>query len=789
MNSHFDFLVFKTDRIASTKPVSPGWRFALGNPAASTQHPGPRGARSSILACLWLVFGAGLFNTRAADLLWTNAAGGAWNTPSNWSPNQVPTAGDRVWITNSGTYRITVSGGGAAGELALGGASGVQTLSLMSGTFIVGRGTGNTNGVLSLSGGTLGGGGGWVLAGPLNWTGGTITNTVQCAGGSIGSSATKTLRQGGLVNTGVLTFSGGYLELYDGASLSNLASATFDVTADCDLSYYAGNNGLIYNAGLFRKSGGTAQTLVMAQFFNDSSGTISAEMGTLRLGGGGTYRGTATTGSNGTLSFHAGVHTFTPDAVLGGAGTLECSGSAVLSLSKSATVEVLTLNGGRLTGSGTLTANRLLWQTGTLETTIRCLGGEIRSDTTSPPRLRAGCLINSGLLTAGLIATEEGAILTNLSTGILDFTNATAGIRHDAGAYGTFHNAGLVRRTGPGSLACSIGEPFHNTGAVESQGGGMRFVRSFLQTAGETRVGAGPIIAEQGLSLLGGVLAGTNVVRGNVTNNAVISPGAPRGSLTIAGTYVEQPNARLEIEVGGPLPGTDHDQLAVTNVARLAGTLEVVMVNGFIPGAGMVITALVCNVRSGTFGSVVKPDAYYVLYMPKTVLLETDNAPPIPRLEVNPTQLACHPFELRGAATDPDGTVTNLTFLVEGTAVGQFPNRTSGSVVTCLDFPGQVMCTLQAADNRGAMGETNVLVTMTTLPVRRLDAVGFQTNGAFKLCMCGETGSNYVVEAASDLSLSNWSALGTMENTNGIWRFLDTTATNATRRFYRARQL
>ncbi len=39
----------------------------------------------------------------AADLVWTNAAGGAWNTAANWSPNQVPTFDDRVWITNTGT--------------------------------------------------------------------------------------------------------------------------------------------------------------------------------------------------------------------------------------------------------------------------------------------------------------------------------------------------------------------------------------------------------------------------------------------------------------------------------------------------------------------------------------------------------------------------------------------------------------------------------------------------------------------------------------------------------------
>jgi hypothetical protein len=43
--------------------------------------------------------------------------------------------------------------------------------------------------------------------------------------------------------------------------------------------------------------------------------------------------------------------------------------------------------------------------------------------------------------------------------------------------------------------------------------------------------------------------------------------------------------------------------------------------------------------------------------------------------------------------------------------------------------------------------------------------------------------------ATDDLSTSNWLVLGTMENTNGIWRFSDATATSSVHRFYRARQL
>lgn len=419
---------------------------------------------------VWLLlFAVGSFNVHPADLVWTNASGGSWNTAANWSPNQVPNTNDRVWITNSGTYTVTVSGSAAAGELTLGGASGTQTVSLTSGTFLLGRGVGNSNGVLRISGGTLGGSGGLFLAGPLNWSGGTITNTVRCAGGAISGSSTKTFRYGCLINTGLLTFSGGYLELQNGATISNLNSGTFDVTADCDINQYSSTSGPIYNSGVFRKSAGTGAADVRAEFHN--TGSIEVQTGSLRLGDGGRYSGVLTVRSNAVLSVFGGTHQFEPGSVVTCDGTVECGSVAVLNLGTDITVNVLSVGGGRLTGAGTVTASSLVWSKGTIECTVRCAGGEIPSDSISPPELSGGRIINSGHLRGGLITTKNGAVITNLASGVFDFTNSPAGIRHDAGAYGAFHNAGVVRCTGTATV-CSIGEPFYNTGTVESEGGG-----------------------------------------------------------------------------------------------------------------------------------------------------------------------------------------------------------------------------------------------------------------------------------------------------------------------------
>ena len=56
-----------------------------------------------------------------------------------------------------------------------------------------------------------------------------------------------------------------------------------------------------------------------------------------------------------------------------------------------------------------------------------------------------------------------------------------------------------------------------------------------------------------------------------------MSPGASTGVLSWVGDSVSPFNpaasAVLEIEIGGPSPGTEHDQLAVTGAAELGGTL------------------------------------------------------------------------------------------------------------------------------------------------------------------------------------------------------------------------
>src|SRR5438128_1252313 len=98
------------------------------------------------LSCLWAHFAS------AASISWTNTSpsGGNWSLTNNWKPNRVPGPGDTVFITSNGTYTVTVDIPVEIAALALGAASGKQTLDVGANTFrMTNSSTVNTNGVLA----------------------------------------------------------------------------------------------------------------------------------------------------------------------------------------------------------------------------------------------------------------------------------------------------------------------------------------------------------------------------------------------------------------------------------------------------------------------------------------------------------------------------------------------------------------------------------------------------------------------------------------------------------------
>lgn len=145
------------------------------------------------IACLSL---AGTFTASAADLVWTNTAGGNWNTAANWFPNQVPSIADDVFITNTGSYTVTITPGSySANSVVIGGGLGSQSLTIgtINGSYSFTLNTSgviNSNGRLSLSRGTMTGNANITNAGVFNWTGGTMSGSGQTINTSGGTHST-----------------------------------------------------------------------------------------------------------------------------------------------------------------------------------------------------------------------------------------------------------------------------------------------------------------------------------------------------------------------------------------------------------------------------------------------------------------------------------------------------------------------------------------------------------------------------------------------------------------------
>ena len=87
-------------------------------------------------------------------------------------------------------------------------------------------------------------------------------------------------------------------------------------------------------------------------------------------------------------------------------------------------------------------------------------------------------------------------------------------------------------------------------------------------------------------------------------NDGAVSPGSSPGILTVSGNYTQTGAGVLNIELAGPIAGTQYDQLIVSGTATLAGNLNLILLNGFVPGPNDGIQILSAGSIVGDFGSI-----------------------------------------------------------------------------------------------------------------------------------------------------------------------------------------
>ncbi len=389
------------------------------------------------------------------------------------------------------------------------------------------------------------------------------------------------------------------------ATLSISSGGKFEFLGDASINPGQLASAVI-NAGHFLKDGSGGVSRVGVPLYND--GVVEVRTGTLRLESeAGTSTGAFIMNSGGVLEIAA--HTFAEGVSVVSDGTdgfvrvAESGGRLDLLAGAAPSIPNLWMAPeSAVRGSGDLdVTTSFLWFGGFFETagTVTLSGatgitGSAGKGTTS------SLVVNTGAVT--WIDGEIGLGLGTLDNhGLFDaFTDADI-------TGGTFNNLGtFTKADSSGETVVGV---FNNIGQVYARSGRLSF-GVYTQTDGETVLEGGDIGSGEPLRFLGGALTGSGTVFGTLEiDGGEVAPGLSPGTVTVTGNYMQTAAGTLDIQIGGPLPGSDYDQLIAPGIAILDGTMNVSLIDDFVPDPGDEFEVLTYGSHIGQFATVNLPSA------------------------------------------------------------------------------------------------------------------------------------------------------------------------------------
>jgi len=486
---------------------------------------------------------------------WSNASGGSWDNPANWTPSRVPGAADTVVIALDGVYTVTVGTDVTVAALTVGGVTGLQTLALTGSTLtITGNATVGATGEIDLNGAGVSGAGVLTQNGVLRASGGTSTLNMATGNTNLLDVQSGTLEvQVGVTGTGsVSVASTASLTLLSGSGVT-LAGTT---TMDGALTVQAGA-GLLFNGGTH--TFGSSSSVIGAGDFDVVTGSVTVL---------GDYDLTGVTGVlGGTLSFeNSTTPAVTSDLVvaggaLGGAGDLEVVASFVWT-------------GGTMSGGSQLR-----------------IGSSATGDLSIGPMVLDGRnLVNNGSLMwlTGDIDVRNGAAITNGATGTFDVQAPDGSALTMTAGTATLSNDGTMTVASDGvvTVAPDLLNGINST--LDIQAGALAPTGVFTLADGAVLQGDGT------LNLSG---ASVTALDGDV------NPGTSPGVLTVTSALPLSALSAVNIELNGTTAGSEYDQLTVLGRATFGGVLNITA--GFTPVVGNQFTvATFSGGRAGGFTAI-----------------------------------------------------------------------------------------------------------------------------------------------------------------------------------------
>jgi uncharacterized protein (TIGR03437 family) len=565
----------------------------------------------------WLAAGPGhAVSATAAPLATCTWRGGLgnWNDATKWTCNAVPGPNDTAVIAG-GTVMLTAP-------------VTVAVLQINTATSTL---TGDSN---------------LIVTGAMTWAFGKLTGkatTTIAAGARLELPGTgfREMYQRTLVIQGsALMSGGGNFFIGEQATINN--QNVFEVQGNGGLYAVSGPPNTFNNNGLFRKSASPTSSLSQSELADVETTDLSLNFnnlgltevlaGLLNYNEGGTSSGSIKVNENAMLNIKSNF-TLNPGTNLFGTGRIDLLRGA-LTVATDLVIETnLGLNGGTLTGPGNLTLDgELDWSsgdmTGTGKTTLRrsrrkrirgsarkrlqrrmlVVRGDARVEDTSSLNCESSLLGRGAAgttqpnCTPSLLLEDQAMIINEGEYELL----GNGGIGSADASQKLFNNLGVFKRSRESAdispAAVNIAVDFSNSGQVHALSGTANFNGQFTQTAGTTTLNGGHLCFGTPGQFQGGLLQGIGTITGNINNTgATLNPGQSPGLLTISGNYTQGANSTLNLELGGLTPGTQYDQVAIGGTATLGGTLNVTLINGFVPSHGNVFQVLTFATRTGDF--------------------------------------------------------------------------------------------------------------------------------------------------------------------------------------------
>lgn len=534
-----------------------------------------------------------------------------------------------------------------------------------------GTGLNITSGITfeTFAGGTTVGGTGPILVdGTYNWNRGTITGAAAfTVNGLLSLSGTSSRDLDGrtlTINSVMEWVQGSVLRIANSALIDVKFGATVDLKADGSIDFLNPSGGTLVNLGTLKKSGGLGSSFIDVAITNP--GTLEVSSGTMRLTRGGDHTGaTFNTGANSTIEFDGGAHTLDNTSVTG-SGSLQVSSNTITvnagGLSMAAGTN-LNLDAGTITGSGEITTGSLTWNKATISgsgnltaaTGLTIFGADARL-------LNGRNLISKG---AGVWSGSGNFRLSNNAQFIND-TTATLDLQSDANFQffspngGSVVNNGTYTKSVDGLGSSQVPLDFTNNGILNVADGKMVFTAALNNTTTGTLAGNGTI----------------DVTGATFTNNGNTAPGASAGALNITGNFAPSASSVLDIEIGGITPGTEYDQLNVSQTITMDGTVNISLINNYAPQVGDEFQILTYGARSGQFPTINDPSGdirFIPIYSPTGLSMRviTTNVAPVANAD-SATIDEDNTVDINVLANDVDGngdpmSIVSFTQPVNGT--------------------------------------------------------------------------------------------------------------------------